>query len=395
MQNPWWIRCVVVALVAGLALAGCSDEPDEGANQTVVNQDEPDVGVDDTGDEPDVEEGDVGEDEDAGDVSDEPDVEEEEPLEWPDVDPVECAHPSLDPECEPGPWGPGSFITRLEIVGDDSCCADLNGDGSIDNLLGTLIGPLSGLPGFGDVNQELSNSIEDGQLAYLMETSGWEHPEYQQSFTLYMHEATALGSPMAANLAGEGSFWLAPWSVVSGTDVRRFVFDEAYVHDGVLHATGGNFWVRFPGLVEAIDAQMENITLTGQVVQTPSPDLTSGGGFSLREAEMGGALMRDKFYESMNEAAADCACVEDGEVFYTYEPAPADRWHCSLKEEVAIACEAGTVECQALAQQQLCDMLAGISHLADVEVDGERAFSIGLSLTSVPTEILGVHGEDD
>jgi hypothetical protein len=378
----------VLAFLLALGLMACTGENQPGDNQTPGNQTEEDAGDDqDTTDPSDADNAQTNQSEQDAEL----DVEEEDPLEFPDVDPVECAYPTTDPECEPGDFGPGSFVTRLHIVGDTSCCADLTGDGEINNLMGTLLGALETVEGFEDVNGEIQTSINDGQLAYLLEAAHWNHPEFDPSVDLFLHEARATQATMEDNLAGQGNFLLAPWSIVDGTDVRRFGFESAYVYEGVLYAEGGVFQIRFPGLVENIDARMEKISLVASVVQDPAPDLTAGGGFGLREGRMGGAIIRDALFESLNEAALDCECMGEDVVFYFYEGGTADRWHCGLKVEDEAACVDGTVECRALAQRQLCVSLAALSPLADVVVDGERAFSVGLSISSVPTEILGVH----
>lgn len=377
----------LMLVLAGGAF-GCSDPQLEGDGDGVNQVDSGDGDLQDVGVEDDVDEGDdEGGDEEGDEEGDEGDDEEE--LIFEEVDPVECAYPSSDPDCPQGDFGPASFFANLYIVPDETCCADLTGDGEYNNVLGNLVGALEGVDYFGDVNQNLENSLAEGDMTYLIEASGWDHPRWDSSFDLFIHEAGSSPYPAAVNRAGEGAFRLRHWSIIEGTNIRRYGFGSAYVFDGQLVARDGIFQLRFPGLIDAIDAQIEKVTLEGTVVQDPAPDLTAGGGFTLKEGRLGGAVMRDALFETMNEAAQDCECMGDDVVLYFYEPGQ-DRWNCGLKAEDEAACVGGTFECRALAQRQLCFALAAISTQADVDVDGKKALSIGMYVEGVPTEILGV-----
>ena len=313
----------------------------------------------------------------------------EEELIFEDVDPVDCAYPSDDLDCPQGEYGPASFMSTIEIVPDTTCCSDLTGDGQYDNVLGTLVGMLQGVPTFGDVNGNIQDSIDDGQMAYLFEAHGLTHPQWTPSFDLFIHEAGATAYPPAVNLAGEGGFLLRHWSIIAGTGIRRYGFESAYIYDGQLVGQNGTFQIRFPGLLENIDALVKGVTLTADVVQDPAPNLTAGGGFALTNGRLGGAIMRDALYESMNQAAQDCECMGDDVILYYYEDA-GDLWRCGLKAEDQDACVGAPIECRSLAQTQLCAVLAQISRQADVVIDGERALSVGLKIETVPTEIMGI-----
>ncbi len=396
MRNRFGI--VFIGLLC-LVVAACSGEDvstGENQNQDPNGADVGDVGDGDADDVGDGDTDDAG-DGDTDDVGEEPDVDDagddEEELVFEDVDPVDCSFPSDDPDCADGDFGPASLFTRIHLVEDDSCCADFTGDGEEDNLLGSVMGALSGVDGFEDINANIAHAISTGDLMYLLETKNWVHPGWDSNLDLYIHGAGSSDHFMSENLAGEGSAYLENWSMISGTDQRRYGFDEAYVHDGVLHASGGSFQIRFPGLIDSIDARMEKVSLQANVVQNPEPDLAAGGGFFLREGRFAGAIMRDALFETMNEAAIDCECMGDDVVLYFYEPG-GDRWGCGLKEEDVQACVGGTQECVALANQSLCDNLALFSGAADVEVDGERAFSVGAYMEGVSIEIRGVEEDD-
>lgn len=379
----------LVALIASVALvvSGCSEDEakgNDGRENQVTNAGEDDVGSD-TGDDVDDENG-------GGDVEEEEEdveEEEEEELEFPEVEPVDCAYPDESPECEQGDYGPASFMNVLQVASGRSCCVDLNGDGQIDNILGMALGLMSIFDN--DINEGIELEIQHGGLIYLLETANWNHPEFDSEIDLYIHEATAIqGNSMAPILAGEGGVYLAPWSIVSGTDHRRYTFERAYVHDSTLYATGGSFQIRFPGLIDAIDARLERMSIEAKVVQDPAPEMGAGGGFYLEDGKIGGAIIRDTLFESLNVAAQDCQCMGENFELFTYN-ADHDRWDCGLKGVDGMDCSEATVECRALSESSICEGLQLISANPDVDVDGEKAFSVGLTFESVPVQIMGIH----
>lgn len=409
-----------LALIASLGLvlgSACSDdEVDEGENQQTtedVEDIDDDAGLD-TGEPDDVEE-DLDTESDDVEEDAEDDVEEDveddadagpeglDPVF--DVEPVECSFPSDDPNCPQADFGPASFFSEFVIETDDdedACCIDISGDGQIDNFIGeTVVDAVSGISGFGDINQNIVASIGSGELLYLMEAKHWQHPMWEGDMDLRVYMGGSTNASMSDNLAGEGIFTLSPTNFDEDGE-PRFGFEQVEIRDGHLTARDGFIEVMFPGLVEAIAAQLGAVEISAEVVQDPEPDLSAGGHFALTNGTLGGAILRDQFFKSINEEALMCDCLElddyegdepdlwaDG-LFNYYEAQ--DRWICDWKSAAASTCQdpEEPVECQTLGYRDLCTMLAAFSGQTDVEVDGEPSFSIGIRFESVTTEIRGI-----
>ncbi len=380
-----------------------SDNDDEADAE--LDAGEPDEDVDP---QPDADPEDTGEDtsDDVDeDVDPQPDTEGPDPVF--DVEPVECAFPSDDPSCPQGEFGPASFFSEFVIEtddGDDACCSDINGDGNIDNFIGEEVVAAIGegnIPGFGDINQNIVASIGSGELLYLMEAKYWEHPLWESDMDLRVYMGGSTNASMDDNLAGEGIFTLSPTNFDEDGE-PRFGFENVEIRDGHLTARDGFIEVMFPGLVEAIAAQLGAVEISADIVQDPEPDLTAGGEFALTNGKLGGAILRDQFFKSMNEESLLCDCLNldepegdepdlwvDG--LFTYNPAQ-DRWICDWKAGSNSTCQEPDkpLECQTLGNNDLCTMLAAFSGQTDVEIDGEPSFSIGIHFESVTTEIRGI-----
>lgn len=355
------------------------DAGDTGGDST------PDGGEDtDTAAEPDAGDADVPDaDEPAADVDPGPDED--------DYPPVECAYPSDDETCPDGPFGPGTYFSKFEIVTDKTCCADIDGDDSIDNYLGNdVVGTLGPLLG-GDVNGNIQLAIDNGLLMYLMEAQSWGNTAYDASLDLKVLEGDYSEETPQTNLSGEGSVYVSAESY-DEDGAPRFGFGSARVDEGgVLRASGGSLNARFPGMIEAIDLELTDVSIRAQVVEDPQANLQAGGGFALVDGELSGVLMRDRFFESMNEAALECECIQNTPLLFTYVGTGTnDRYQCSLASSDAQNCSSASAACRTLADNTLCGGLAGLSGLADIETDEGRAFSIGVRFETVPTELLEV-----
>lgn len=391
---------VVIALIAALGLVvstACSEDAGGDENSNVEENDDEDAGDQDADDE-DVED----EDADDNDNGDE-DVDDGRPDEF-DVDPVECAFPSDDPECEDGEFGPAALFSEFVIsteTGSDTCCFDLDDDGQNDNYIGqAVVGPISSIDGFEDINHNIATAIQAGELAYLLEGSYWEHPAFDHEMTINVYRGASTDDTMDDNLAGDGSFRIAERNFGSDGE-PLYGFEKAWIEDGELVAKDGYINITIPGLVEGVSAPLADAQLTGDVVQSPEPDLSAGGSFEVQNGELGGAILRDEFYLSLNKAAFDCDCidldVEDesspdpwSEGLLIYDE-PNDRWNCDGKSMSDDECTdpGEPVECQTLGDGSFCNLIAGFSDQTDVEVDGEPAFSIGIEFEAVTTEIVG------
>ncbi len=317
-----------------------------------------------------------------------------EPDVFPDVDPVECFYPSEDQDnCPQGPYGPGAFITQLQIVPDSSCCFDFDGNGTTDNFLGNLIRSVSALPGFGDVNANISQAISQGDLVYLFEFANWSHPSFDPDLTLTILDGEDTDNNFTANLAGMGDFNVKPTSY-DGNGDPKWRFGSARVRDNVLVATDGALEIKFPGLLDEIQLALVKVRIKATVVQdlNKKPSLTAGSRVWLTQGELAGALQRDTLFESLNTAALGCECIEDAQPLFTFNSGT-NRFVCGLTSDDVQRCRTASAECQNLADQLVCGFLANQSSQVDVDTTGDGAldaFSFGARFEAVGASIVGL-----
>lgn len=321
----------------------------------------------------------------------EPDVEE-----YPDVEPVDCAFPSDDENCPAGDFGAGTFLNEFTIVGDRSCCYDFDGNGSLDNFLGSLIGTVSNLPGFGDVNANINAAIQVGELVYLFEYSELEHPKFDSDLTLTVYEGRDSDEDFGPNLVGAGDFEVLPHSYEM-PGVPKWQFEQARVLNGELLATGGRLRISFPGMLDEIDLILEKVRIRAKIVDETGKeaDLKAGGRVWLTQGELAGALDRDTLFESLNEAGKGCECIQDAEAIFAYNSTH-DSYTCALSSADKTRCRTASVECQNLAADATCMFLGLQSNKVDVDTDGDDkpdAFSFGARFSGVGASIQGIAGE--
>ena len=331
---------------------------------------------------------------------------------FPDVDPVDCAYPSDDAECDEDEdaYGPATFLREFSIEtersGDEQCCFDLDGSGEIDNFVGeTLVSLATQIDGFENINDNIQVTIESGELSYLFEMSHWEHPQWDESARMSVYQG---GTVQGDYLGGEGEFYL-PASNFSDDGNPLFGFGEVQIIDGELQASDGFVEVSMPGLLDELAFELANAEMRADVVQDPEPDLTAGGSFSLSDGELGGVILRDNFYKNLNAESLLCDCLDldlpddfdpddpdlwsDG--LFRYIEGQVDdhpgRWTCDGKTQSGDACldPSEPVECQTLGDSGVCSVLGIISDDPDVKVDGEWGFSIGARFESVPATLMG------
>ena len=426
------VLAILVLAVTGLTLGACSDDEEQGS--TTNQETTADVGHDtdddqDVTDDLDVHDGDDDDVTDDSDVGEAEDVQDEEDAAVEDfgVDPVECAFPASDPACEAGNFGPGSMFSEIVIETrgeEDACCFDLSGDTIIDNFIGEdLVAAITGVEGFADINQNIVAAIGSGEMVYIMETIHWLHPEWS-NLDMRVYQGGTTQYSMEQNLAGIGGFNITPTNF-DDQGQPRFGFENVEVRDGVMTAKNGTIELTFPGLVEAIAVELGAVQFEANVeLVDPAPDLTAGGGFALTDGRLGGAIMRDRFFRTLNEESLNCDCLElddfdsdnvnlwtDG--LFTFDPGHGEfdgddfiydegdnvapgRWVCEWKASGGEACQdpSEPAECRALGDLSLCSILSGLSNQTDVWIDGEPGFSLGVHFETVPVEITGIDPQE-
>lgn len=397
----WKKSSFAIALLASASLVfgmGCSDDDVTGTDNSDTQED---VGTD-SDEELDTTDEDTGDDVDDGNDAD--DVDEE-----PDVDLFECAFPNDDPDCPEGDFGPASFFKDFVIEtrsDEDACCFDIDPDDDdpfIDNMIGEqLISVAANLPGMEDPNANIAAAIQSGDLIYLLEMAHWDNAEFDSDVDLRVYKGGRTDESMEDNLAGDGSFFIAPDNFDQNDD-NIYGFTEASIEDGQLTASDGFISIEMPGLIDGVVADLGAVQIRGDIVQDPEPELGAGGNFTIENGELGGGLYRDRFFQSINRLSYDCDCldidIEDPdspdlwtEGLFSYRES-SDNWSCEIKTTSGedLCQEPGDPsQCRTLGFDQMCNMLSFVSGETDLVIDGEKAFSVGIRFEAVTTEIRGI-----
>lgn len=384
--------------------AGCSEDAasargqgDAGADASATT----DVGALDAGRDVAAEPLDVGGDSgggaplaDAGpatDVAVEPDVPSVPEREWPAVTPEACAFPGAPETCPQGSYGPGSFINSLQIVEDDSCCRDFNGDGRPDNYMGKIVG-LARTLGLVDINRQIGLAIQYGLIVYLLEYSYLDHPEYVQNLGVKLYQGVDTDRDFTDNMYGFGDFLIKPESFDPlGNPLWQFPRGEVY--DRQMKAEGGGINLFFPGLLEEVVLRTVDVRVSARL--EPPVDTFAGGRVRLTGGEMSGSLSRDALFQSLNDATRNCECI--GRDLFQREPT--GRYSCRTTQGEHEAClvtdpdaSGGCANLSDPSPVAMCNFLAGQSAAMDVDTDGDGvldAYSFGARFEAVGARIVG------
>lgn len=305
---------------------------------------------------------------------------------FPDVMEQNCAHPASDPMCPGGLYGPGTLLDSIEIVPDATCCADVNGDGTIDNKIGGYL-PLIATATGSDVNGNIAAAVQAGQLAYLFEYANWGNETFDADLDFRVFLGVDADLDYTDNLAGNGQFNILAESFDPNGD-PKWSFDDVTVNNGRLVGTGGQIQLFFPYLLDEVQMLVTNVRVEADVV--PPADLAAGGTVTLQNGELSGALDRNLFYDSMNEAANACACLQKSVLVYD---AAANDYSCDVDvlDEQACAFDPSS-GCRFLSNRQACQFLELVSGDLDVDADGDGtldSFSVGVRFTGVGASIIG------
>jgi hypothetical protein len=303
---------------------------------------------------------------------------------FPDADVDPCAFPSADPTCPDGPYGPGSFITALQIPEQPTCCFDYTGDGVIDNKIGSLLSIARGL-GF-DVNAGLTDAIANGQLINLLGYANVQNAEFDADLDVAFYKGADADFDFGLNLLGLGDFLILVESLNADTS-PRWTFGSAQIRNSLLDARDGQIDLDFPDLLD----QVRIPVIQGRIEATilPGADLRAAGRITLDQGKMGGVVLRDEFFQSLNDASQACFCLAKD----VYERQADGSYDCVSTPDDEIICQGASAGCQFLARQQYCGLLGtAISNAVDVDTDGDNlpdSYSFGATFTGVGASILG------
>ena len=303
---------------------------------------------------------------------------------FPDLGQDPCAFPTNDANCPQGPYGPASFMTSIIIPETATCCFDYNGDGVIDNKIGQLLATARNL-GF-DVNNGVAQAIEAGELVNIFGFSNFGNAEYDPTLDVVFLKGTDSDFDFAPNLLGLGDFYVLVESLNTQSQ-PKWTFGSARVRAGVLEAYDGEFDLDFPDLLD----QVRIPVVQGRVKATvlPGAEFTAGGRVTLDEGELGGVVLRDEFFDSLNDASIACSCLSRA----VYDRQPNGGYVCNSSASDANACAGMSSGCQFLASSTYCGLLGtAISNAVDVDTDGDNvpdSYSFGATFTGVGAKVLG------
>lgn len=323
-------------------------------------------------------------------------------------------------------WGPASAVTSLEITSDDAkdCCFDLDGDGNVDNILGTQV--LSLLSGEGpSIDQQIQASLTFGEFIILTEHQGLTEIGQDENYQMNFHLGE-FGSGDAPDYvtrtdsecsfedelcevqseAGH-EFLINPQSFDEGTHPQASVPDASFEGSNV-DAGPGKVVLNL-----AIES-LGNLSLTingatiDATVDEGASNLEDGTGVVIEEGQLGGYVLLKDLIGLLNNLFTSCECLDNPEESITYplmeaddpDVIPAD---CD-SEDCQVACvdevdgktgDCGGSSANAVCENSgiICGVVGNLTDVADLDVDGDGtpdALSIGALFDATGAQITGV-----
>jgi hypothetical protein len=385
----------LIILLALLGMVGCSDDsspsgpsPNNSTNNSTNNptnnsgSNNTNQTNQNTSNNPE----DMGVTEDMAADMPEPDMAEDMEPDLPAIEDFPCFHPSSETGCPEGEFGGGAMFTAMELPEDNSCCFDFNSDGATDNRLGTLLGIATSL-GF-DVNEGLAEALQFGDVIYVLEFANLANTTRDSEFDLTFYTGRDTDIDFEPNFAGNGSVYLRGDAFNSEMPIDpKWQFSEASLSEGVIEASGGTMLLEFPGLLEEVRIQAISVRLEANL--SSDSDLAAGGRVTLSQGKLGGIILRDDFYGSLNDASKACECL-NREV---YDRRASGTYACNSTLADESACQTALPGCRFLASSQYCGVLGTLSGNVDIDTDGDGdndGYSFGATFETVGTKIEGI-----
>lgn len=310
-------------------------------------------------------------------------AEPEDMLMYPDADIFPCAHPA-DPlsNCDTGPHGPAAFVTEFVIVEDKTCCRDFDGDGDFENFIGDTLIKTARQSFNVNVNENIDTAIQTGALAFIFEFEDWQNDQYDPDITARILNGVDAMPPIADNLQSVGSFYPTPESYDPVTGDPLWGFTAAHVFNGMFEASGGTLRIYFPGIVDAVEIILEDVKVTANI--PIGANLGAGGSVTMLDGELSGAIVREKFFDSLNTFSQTCACINAP----IFEKNTNGSYSCLLTEDRCASDPDNA--CRLTGQLGFCAGLGLFSSSVDVDLDGDGkrdAFGFGARFTAVRTTL--------
>lgn len=297
-------------------------------------------------------------------------------------------------------WGPASYVDQLAIAGEDECCVDFTGDGNPDNELAGIADTLDDID---DINDQIQEGIDDGEISIVLEHDGLEDVQDGEEYDINF---------LFADDVDDGEATIDPASFEDGTHPHALIPDAEVTDDNgsyVLDAGPGTVVLQLDAgaLTDgAVDAELE-LDINNATIQADFEDTDISEGVGLENGEIGGVLRFEDVFEAINEVAEECGCLGNPETLVEFDDGDAI---CNLSEDERDDLQEGYDDfeeaCDDQGDEEFCADLGqfcpGISvitamGLADVDTSGDGdadAFTAGITFEASAVEIVGVADEN-
>lgn len=319
---------------------------------------------------------------------------------------LDCATTPKHTRCTSTPasytgWHPSSIVSKIEIVADDSCCFDLDQDGTNDNALGQLLELAKGSgTDTSTFNQSLAASIQDGTIKLLVEHQYISAQGGDFAINYYLGKQDGDFSGPAANginpyLVNTDSF---SQGVMAGARMTN-----AKTANQTLEAGPGDVLITTallgPPLTLRISAAQIKATVDNAKTQYQGQD----SGVALTQGKLGGAVRLSDIFDGINQVYdAQCGCAPVSEPFIKYSSAELHKAACSAPQNDTSACEQDSLCVDIYA---VCKLVGFATRVADINVDDLgadckdaktcNAISLATTFEAVGAQITGVYEDPD
>ena len=302
--------------------------------------------------------------------------------------PPTCADATPPERCAVDPanqvWAPASIVDSLAIEGTD-CCFDFDGDGEPNNTLGGII---SLIPN-GNVNEGIQGSIDDGDIAILLEHQGLEDLTADEDFTINFWLGVHPTIPPTFDPTGIHELAIDPASIDEGAQPQAYV-PEATLAASALTAGPGTVKLSINLVGAPIDLTLTGARVEAEVDEEAS-DLAAGAvaliGPHEGRATLGGMVHLHDLFAGLNTyVAGSCQClgIEGDLISYDDTQIPGT---CAVASDTS-SCDSGCSQIYSF-----CGTIADGGLLADIDTDGDGekdSATIGASFTALGADITGV-----
>lgn len=299
-------------------------------------------------------------------------------------------------------WQAASVVNKIELVADDSCCFDLNGDGKNNNALGELLklAASSGvnIEGF---NQNIKGSIDDGSLVLLVEHQYIKPEGGPFSINYYLGEADGgFTTPVAQGgnkyKIDRGTFSQGVWP-----SARMSKAD----HDGrALSAGPGTVNITTALLGPPITLNITAAQIDAKIDATRSSFEPGSDGVALVQGRLGGAVRVSELFDAINDVYADncsCAPIEGGKPFIDYNVENLSKAACAAPMNDTSSCNPDDqAQSLCVSVYNICKLVGFAQRVSDIDADSPQgdcktnktcnAISLATTFEAVGAKITGV-----